>query len=133
VTATLTPTATPTIEPCTLDVDRDSTADELTDGVLVTRYLFGFTGTALVAGALSPNATRSDPAEIVDYLDGCRATMLDADGNGSATPLTDGLLVLRRLFGFSGEMLIDGAVAPTCSRCLATDIEAHLDSYLPEP
>jgi hypothetical protein len=59
--------------------------------------------------------------------------MLDADGNGSASPLTDGLLLLRRLFGFSGEMLIEGAVAPTCSRCFAPDIEVHLDSYLPAP
>jgi hypothetical protein len=133
MTATPTPTATPTIEPCTLDVDRDTTADELTDGVLATRYLFGFTGTSLVAGALSPTATRTDPAEIVDYLEGCRATMLDADGNGSASPLTDGMLLLRRLFGFGGEMLIEGAVAPTCTRCLAPDIEVHLDSYLPAP
>ena len=30
---------------------------------------------------------------------------LDVDGNGKTEPLTDGLLIIRYLFGFTGEAL----------------------------
>ena len=59
--------------------------------------------------------------------------MLDADGDGSALALTDGLLILRRLFGFTGASLIEGAVGPSCTRCTATAIESHLSTFLPGP
>jgi hypothetical protein len=36
---------------------------------------------------------------------------LDVDGNGTLDPLTDGLLVLRAFFGFTGTPLTTGAVA----------------------
>jgi hypothetical protein len=51
-----------------LDVDGNGTVDALTDGILIDRYLSGWTGQQLVAGALAPNATRTDPAAIVTYL-----------------------------------------------------------------
>ena len=51
---------------------------------------------------------------------------LDVDGNGSSDPLTDGLLVLRYLFGFRGATLINGAVGPNCLRCDSPSIEAYL-------
>ena len=41
-------------------------------------------------------------------------------------PLTDGLLVLRYLFGFTGDTLITGAVGANCTRCDAPSIEAYL-------
>jgi hypothetical protein len=56
---------------------------------------------------------------------------LDIDGNGVADALTDGLLIIRHLFGFTGNTLIDGAVATNCARCTAQDIEAHIAQYLP--
>ncbi len=36
--------------------------------------------------------------------------MLDVDGDGALAPLTDGLLLLRYLFGFSGATLTTGAL-----------------------
>ena len=51
---------------------------------------------------------------------------MDIDGNGAAEPLTDGLLVLRYLFGFRGATLITGAVGAGCTRCDAPAIEAYL-------
>jgi hypothetical protein len=52
---------------------------------------------------------------------------LDIDGDGETQPLTDGLLVLRRLFGFTGPTLITGAVDMSdCTRCDAPSIEAYL-------
>ena len=52
----------------------------------------------------------------------------DVDGNGSSDPLTDGLLVLRFLFGFRGQTLITGAVDLVhCTRCDAAAIKAYLE------
>jgi hypothetical protein len=48
---------------------------------------------------------------------------LDADGNGSVDALTDGLLIIRHMFGIRGESLIDNAVADNCTNCEASDIE----------
>jgi len=53
-------------------------------------------------------------------------TNLDVDGNGKATALEDGLLIIRYLFGFRGATLIGGAVAADCTRCTAAAIEAYL-------
>ena len=93
-----------------------------------------FSGTTLVDGVLSEDATRTDPDDIDDHLAGCAPTMLDPDGNGDADPLTDGMLILRRLFGFSGIALTAGAVDDAlCARCDADAIEPWIDSFLPVP
>ena len=64
----------PTPGPCApLDIDGDGTLAPLTDGVLLLRYLFGFTGNTLTIGALGMDATR-DAAAIVTFLGGCGAT-----------------------------------------------------------
>jgi hypothetical protein len=52
--------------------------------------------------------------------------ILDVDGNGQLTALTDGLLVLRFLFGFSGVTLTSGAVGPGCTRCDSAAIVPYL-------
>jgi hypothetical protein len=47
-----------------LDIDGNGQADALTDGLLVSRALFGVTGTSLVSNAVGPNAIRTTPAAI---------------------------------------------------------------------
>ena len=39
-----------------------------------------------------------------------RPDRFDLDGDGLHQPLTDGLLLLRLLFGFTGEALTEGAL-----------------------
>jgi hypothetical protein len=56
--------------------------------------------------------------------------LLDIDGNGVVDALTDGLLVLRFSFGFTGNTLITGAVGPGCIRCDAPSITAYLQGLL---
>jgi hypothetical protein len=57
--------------------------------------------------------------------------VLDIDGNGDTQALTDGLLVLRFLFGFSGGTLTAGAVDTSgCFRCDAASISAYLETLL---
>ena len=52
---------------------------------------------------------------------------LDIDGDGELEPLTDGVLLLRWLFGFRGEQLIASAVDQLdCTRCTAEAIESYL-------
>ena len=57
--------------------------------------------------------------------------MLDIDDNGALEPLTDGLLVLRYLFGFTGTTLTNGAVDDDCERCDAATIEPYLSGLAP--
>jgi hypothetical protein len=114
-----------------LDIDGNGIADPLTDGVLILRFLFGFTGTTLVQGALGNGATRTGP-QIEEYLARAGAA-LDADGDDTLQALTDGVLALRFLFGFSGATLISGAVDPDATRTDAGAIAGFLDRLMPSP
>ncbi|MEO8004701.1 MAG: hypothetical protein ABI771_07330 [Betaproteobacteria bacterium] len=117
-----------------LDVDASITAsqyDALTDGLLIIRYLFGLTGTSLTTGALGGTATRTGQTAILGYLDGIRSS-IDIDGNGSSDALTDGLLLLRYMFGLRGNALIANAVDPLGTRTTAVDIEAYIQSLMPQ-
>jgi hypothetical protein len=55
---------------------------------------------------------------------------IDVDGDGQYLPLTDGLLLLRFGFGFTGSTLITDAVGAGCTRCNAGSITAYLQSLL---
>ena len=110
------------------DIDDDGTIAPLSDGILVLRYLFGFSDDALVAGAVGSNPNRSTAADISAYLQAARDNLdLDIDGNGAVTALTDGLLLLRYQFGFRGNSLIQGAIGDNATRTTAVDIESFLD------
>lgn len=122
--------------PCTvvsaefdLDIDDDGETAALTDGLLVIRYLFGFSGESLIVGAVSNSALRSNAGTIENYLS-LNKTMLDVDGNGQQDALTDGLLVIRSLFGFTGEALTAGAVAGAAARGEAIAVQTYLESIL---
>jgi hypothetical protein len=59
----------------------------------------------------------------------CEADRLDINDDGTTGgPLTDGLLLLRDVFGFGGATLVTGAVGDNCMRCLAADIESYIAS-----
>ena len=114
-----------------LDIDGTATYDPLTDGLLILRYLFGLTGTSLVNGVVGPTppATRTTAAQITSYLTDIRPA-LDIDGNGQADALTDGLLVIRYLFGLRGSGLITGAVGAGATRSTVVNIESQLQDLL---
>jgi hypothetical protein len=113
-----------------LDVDANNAYEAATDGLLVVRYLFGLTGAPLTAGALGANPMRTDPAVIATYLDDVRPR-LDIDGDGVVDALTDGLLIMRRLFGATGQVLIKGLIAPNASRVTPGDVETYLSTLRP--
>jgi hypothetical protein len=116
--------------PVNMDADGNGVAQGSTDGILIARYLFGFTGNALINGVVAPNATRTTAEDIANYLQLGVSTMLDADGNGTAQGSTDGILIARYLFGFTGSALINGVVAPNATRTTAEEIEGFLGSFV---
>ena len=60
-------------------------------------------------GAVGATATRTNPADIKAYLDAIRPK-LDIDGEGHVNALTDGIMILRYMFGLRGATLTQGAV-----------------------
>ena len=112
-----------------LDIDGNQSYDAASDGLILLRYLFGFTGDALTANALGANATRIDPAQILSYLNQIRP-LLDVDNNQSSDALTDGLLILRYLLGLRGSALTQGAIGLGATRIDATDIATYIQSLM---
>ena len=113
-----------------IDLDGNGQYDALTDGILILRGMFGLTGDVLVGGAISSDAVYIESEDIESQID-TLGELLDIDGNGQVDALTDGLLVLRYLFGLNGDPLIQGAIASDSTRTSAADIEAYLNDMMP--
>ncbi|MCA9262196.1 MAG: hypothetical protein KDA60_00045 [Planctomycetales bacterium] len=55
---------------------------------------------------------------------------LDIDDDGIASPLTDGILLIRHLAGFQGEVLVAGAIGPMANRTDPIEIADYIDRVL---
>ena len=80
-----------------------------------------------MSGALAADAIYVDSTEIITRINNL-GLRLDIDNNGSIDALTDGLLILRFLFGLSGEALITGVVAPNATRNTIDQIESYIST-----
>ena len=58
--------------------------------------------------------------------------IFDIDGNSKIDANTDALLILRYLFGLTGNSLTEGVVATDASRSSASDIILYIEQYFPE-
>ena len=115
-----------------LDVDENGSYDALSDGLLILRALFGLTGNALASNALgagSPFATLP-PAALLAHIGDIRP-LFDVDGNGQVDALTDGLMLLRYLFGLRGDAMIAQAIGAGATRRTAAQIESYIRGLLP--
>ncbi len=120
-----------TITPNALDIDGNGKTDALTDGLLIIRYLIGLTGNTLIDGVVAKNATRITAAEIEAWLLTQKTSnILEIDGNTNTGALTDGLLLMRYLFGLRGHALISEVVDNDATRTSAAEIEARIQSLL---
>ncbi len=115
--------------PFSWDIDGDDSVKPLTDGLLVLRYQFGFRGETLINNAIDNQATRTNANTIESYMQNA-VSFFDIDGDGVNQPLTDGLLLLRYLFGFRGGTLIQNAVGSSAERQTATSIQDYIESHL---
>ena len=120
-----------TIPSGSLDIDGNENYDALTDGLLLLRGMFGLDGSALVTGTIASDAAYTESVDIESRID-TLGDLADIDGNGEIDALTDGLLTLRYLFGLQGDTLINGVVAGDATRKTAEEIEAHLETLMPE-
>ena len=77
--------------------------------------------------AVNISASRTTAPQIAGYIEDV-SPYLDIDGNGVLDALTDGLMIIRYLFGISGNALINNAVAQDGSRTSVTDITNFLDT-----
>jgi CSLREA domain-containing protein len=109
-----------------LDVDGDGKVTALSDGILILRYLFGFGGEVLTNGAAPIGSPRSTATGVIAYLQTID-DLLDIDGNGVTDALTDGVLILRYLFGITGAQLTSGALSPGAVRTTPAQIVAYLE------
>jgi hypothetical protein len=114
-----------------LDVDLNGKAEALPTGILILRYLFGFRGQPLTSGVIGTGAKRTDPRAIDACLGALKTSLLDVDLDGTADGMTDGMLVLRYLFGFRGPSLTNGLLAPLAKRSNPAEIASFLDGYMP--
>jgi hypothetical protein len=119
-----------TILPATWDFDGNGKGDALTDGLMLLRYTFGLRDLAMTSGAVAENATLSS-SQIAEGMEKAEA-FADIDGNGSTDALTDGLMLLRYMFGLRGENLTRGAVSSDASRVSVESIENYISLYMPE-
>jgi len=128
----------PIFDSFNLDVDKNNKADALTDGILIIRYLFGLTeGISLLENAVNYNSgQRITEKCIQSYLKRgkllSKAQNFDIDADNRSDALTDGILILRYLFGYTGDSLINGAVADDATRRTPCEIEEYMKSLLPE-
>jgi hypothetical protein len=99
--------------------DEDSSGD-ITPRIVINRFSnrVEYTGTTTIS-VFDPTVSITPPGD--DF-----SARLDVDGNGANDALTDGLLIIRYLFGLRGEALISGAIAPDATRDTAADIESFL-------
>lgn len=112
------------------DFDGSTSADALTDGLLLLRYAFGLRGSMLTADATDPSSTLTD-AEIQALIETAYDSFADIDASGSTDALTDGLLLLRYLFGLRGGMLVADATDPSASRSEGGAVGDYINSYMP--
>ena len=119
-----------TIPSGSIDIDGNKTYDALTDGLLLLRGMFGLDGSALVTGTIASDAAYTESVDIESRI-AMLGDLADIDGNGQIDALTDGLLILRYLFGLEGDTLIKGVIAADATRTTPADIEAHLQTLMP--
>jgi hypothetical protein len=112
------------------DIDENKEAKALSDGLLVIRHLFGFSGDSLTSGATTAEGARTSAEAISSYLSDADSE-LDIDGDGQSKALTDGLLLIRYLFGFSGDSLTAGAIGEEAERTTAEEIQAYIGDRVP--
>lgn len=92
---------------CVLDIDGNQTISATTDGLMLLRAMLGLTGTSVTAGATAPGAPRTTWQQIAPFV---HLAALDIDGNGATAPASDGVMLLRAMFGLTGTAVTDGAV-----------------------
>ena len=111
------------------DIDGNGAADALSDGLLMLRYMFGLRDEALTNLAVAGNSPLTD--EEIKIRIASMYLKADIDNNGDSDALTDGLLLMRYLFGLRGNGLIAEVVSETALRSTSAEIEDFIQIAIP--
>ena len=110
-----------------LDVDGNGQVDALTDGLLLLRSMFGLSGDSLINGVISYDAFYTSSSDIEARVSAL-GTRTDIDSDGDIDALTDGLIILRYLFGIRGDAMTNGVIADGGQRKTPDEIEDYMNS-----
>lgn len=98
-----------------IDVDSNATVGVESDGVMLMRKLFGtFNMEDSFDDKILMSKSAKTSREINDFIEsGIRSKMLDIDQNGTSSALSDGVMIMRRLFsvGSEGSALTNNAIS----------------------
>ena len=110
---------------CVLDIDGNQSISATTDGLMLLRAMLGLTGTAVTQGATVPSVpgVRTTWEQISPYV---HLAALNLDGSGNTDAATDGVLLLRAMFGLTGTAVTNG-IALMPGRTWA-DIRTYLNT-----
>lgn len=114
----------------TWDFDNNGEVDALTDGLLFLRHAFGQTGNSLTDAALSPDSTMTS-SEVEQNIKNT-LVIADIDNDGKVDALTDGLILIRYLFGVRGQGLVDQVISASANRNNSSDIENYILQHMPD-
>lgn len=120
---------TVTVGPALLDIDASGVAtryDPGTDGIMVLRFLLGFSTEAIASGATGATATRN-ASQIGAHLASIQS-LLDIDGDSTLHASTDGLLIVRYLLGMRNSALVAGIPIGAFT---TSQIEARISRLMP--
>ena len=109
-----------------LDIDENGVADALTDGLTIMKYAFGIRDDAIYGESIAADSTLLY-SQIESKLN-LNSHIFDIDGDGHLSPLSDGLLMLRYLFGLRDDALISGVVSEYAERNSYDEIINYLDT-----
>jgi hypothetical protein len=109
-----------------LDIDENGVADALTDGLTIMKYAFGIRNESIFGESIAADSTLIY-SQIESKLN-LNSLVFDIDGDGHLSPLSDGLLILRYLFGLRGDALISGVVSEFAERNSYDEIINYLDT-----
>ena len=102
----------------------DGAVDVTTNGTVDINLLGTYIITYSAIDAAGNAATEVTRSVIVVELIGT----LDIDGNGQYDALTDGLLLLRGMFGLDGSALVTGTIASDAAYTESVDIESRIET-----
>jgi subtilisin family serine protease len=119
-----------TVNVNSLDIDGNGDIDALSDGLLILRSMFGLTGEPLILNAVPTSAKYTSAADIEARISGL-GLLLDVDGDSKIDPLSDGLLILRYIFGLTGTSLTNGLISTDATRTTPQAIEDYLSKLAP--
>jgi hypothetical protein len=94
-----------------LDVDANTQASALQDGIILVRHLSGVTGTALTAGAIGANAQRTAPAAIAAFLQSYKPLVVQSASVQSAQVSPEPTAPVTAAFSPQAATLLDAPSA----------------------